>query len=209
MERLGPVQVVPSSLPRSDPPLPQVKRFSHSSPIVEIIHFHKAIKSELSRLCQAVVALENGAQIDFNDLSERYQFLQSVYKYHSQAEDEVILPALDLRVKNVAHAYSLEHEAEGDIFVQLAELLSAAAAESGEQDKAELLRQLVCTTEALQTTLKQHLNKEAEQVNAFLHSASGRNPYDIFKIGAFGFQVEPLAVLLTEEKMEVFQDACY
>src|SRR3569833_2750597 len=126
MERQGPVQVVTGAVLRSDPPPSPAKRFSCSSPIVEIIHFHKAIKSELARLCQAVVALENGAQVEFSALSQRYQFLQSVYKYHSQAEDEVILPALDLRVKNVAHAYSFEHEAEGDIFVQLAELLSAA-----------------------------------------------------------------------------------
>lgn len=76
---------------------------------------------------------------------------------------QVIFPALDLRVKNVANAYSLEHQTESHLFDQMFLLLTAALKEKGSAPM-ELRRELICCTEAIQTTLCQHLSKEEEQV---------------------------------------------
>ncbi|CAI5481068.1 unnamed protein product [Closterium sp. Yama58-4] len=85
-----------------------------------------------------------------------------VYKYHSTAEDEVVFPALDSRVKNVAHAYTLEHKVESDLFDQLSDLVSNLRRD--ETTERSLFSQLICCTEALLTVLVQHLSKEEEQV---------------------------------------------
>lgn len=77
----------------------------------------------------------------------------------------MILPALDSRVKNVAHSYSLEHKVESDLFDQIARLLSAALAVKG-QVPSTFHSELVGCTQALHTTLYQHLAKEEEQVQA-------------------------------------------
>lgn len=80
----------------------------------------------------------------------------------------MILPALDSRVKNVAHSYSLEHKVESDLFDQIARLLSAALADKGKV-ASTFHSDLVCCTQALHTTLCQHLAKEEEQVQIIHH----------------------------------------
>ena len=77
--------------------------------------------------------------------------------------EQVIFPALDSRVKNVAHSYSWEHKVECDLFDQIASLLSAILTEEGKV-ASTLHSELVCCTQALHTTLCQHLAKEEEQV---------------------------------------------
>ncbi|KAG6554197.1 hypothetical protein Mapa_004113 [Marchantia paleacea] len=134
-----------------------------SSPLVEFLFFHKAIRAELARLHEDALAVEQGSETEIRALLDRYHFLRAIYKHHSRAEDEVIFPALDLRVKNVAHAYSLEHQTESELFDQMFLLLTAALKEKGSAPM-ELRRELICCTEAIQTTLCQHLSKEEEQV---------------------------------------------
>ncbi|KAI3988406.1 hypothetical protein MKX01_031624, partial [Papaver californicum] len=70
----------------------------------------------------------------------------------------VIFPALDIRVKNVARTYSLEHKGESDLFDQLFELLN-----SGMQNDESFRRELASRTGALQTSVSQHMFKEEEQ----------------------------------------------
>ena len=72
-------------------------------------------------------------------------------------------------MKNVAKTYSLEHKEESDLFDQMLELLNLALKEKS-NIATKLRRQLICCTEAIQTTLCQHLSKEEQQVNhAFLN----------------------------------------
>jgi zinc finger-like protein len=149
-----------SSKPRIEIP---GKCQSSPSPLVEFLFFHKAIRAELSRLHQDALAVEQGSEAEITALLNRYHFLRAIYTHHSRAEDEVIFPALDLRVKNVAHAYSLEHKVESDLFDQMFLLLTAALKEKGSAPM-ELRRELICCTEAIQTTLCQHFSKEEEQV---------------------------------------------
>ncbi|VAH78898.1 unnamed protein product [Triticum turgidum subsp. durum] len=71
----------------------------------------------------------------------------------------VIFPALDIRVKNVAGTYSLEHKGENDLFTQLLALLQLDI-----QNDDALRRELASCTGAIQTCLTQHMSKEEEQV---------------------------------------------
>jgi zinc finger-like protein len=74
-------------------------------------------------------------------------------------ELQVIFPALDIRVKNVAGTYSLEHKGESDLFNQLFALLQLDI-----QNDDGLRRELASCTGAIQTCLSQHMSKEEEQV---------------------------------------------
>jgi hypothetical protein len=79
-------------------------------------------------------------------------------------ELQVIFPALDIRVKNVAGTYSLEHKGESDLFSQLFDLLQLDI-----QNDDGLRRELASCTGAIQTCLSQHMSKEEEQVGCQYH----------------------------------------
>lgn len=76
---------------------------------------------------------------------------------------QVIFPALDIRVKNVAHSYSLEHKGESNLFDHLFQLLNSYS-----QSDESFPRELASCTGALQTSLSQHMAKEEEQVRFHL-----------------------------------------
>ncbi|XP_028787787.1 LOW QUALITY PROTEIN: zinc finger protein BRUTUS-like, partial [Neltuma alba] len=71
----------------------------------------------------------------------------------------VIFPALDIRVKNVAQTYSLEHKGESNLFDHLFELLNSTT-----HNNESFLRELAFCTGALQTSVSQHMAKEEQQV---------------------------------------------
>ncbi|XVE64037.1 hypothetical protein DITRI_Ditri07aG0069300 [Diplodiscus trichospermus] len=129
------------------------------SPILIFLLFHKAVQNELDALHRLALAFATGSSVDIESLFKRYGFLRSIYKHHSVAEDEVIFPALDIRVKNVAKTYSLEHKGESNIFDHLFELLNSYM-----QDNESFARELASCTGALQTSISQHMAKEQEQV---------------------------------------------
>lgn len=72
---------------------------------------------------------------------------------------QVIFPALDTRVKNVARTYSLEHQGERTLFGQLFELLN-----SGVHNDNSFRREIASCTGAIRTSLSQHMSKEEKQV---------------------------------------------
>ncbi|KAK6276514.1 PREDICTED: uncharacterized protein LOC18604147 [Theobroma cacao] len=129
------------------------------SPILMFLLFHKAVRNELDALHRLAMAFATGNSVDIQSLFQRYGFLRSIYKHHSIAEDEVIFPALDIRVKNVAKTYSLEHKGESNLFDHLFELLNSYM-----QDDESFPRELASCTGALQTSISQHMAKEEEQV---------------------------------------------
>lgn len=77
---------------------------------------------------------------------------------------QVIFPALDVRVKNVARTYSLEHEGESALFDHLCLLLN-----SHHPYSETYRRELASCTKALQTSVSQHMMKEEKQVSQSLH----------------------------------------
>ncbi|KAF3438579.1 hypothetical protein FNV43_RR21342 [Rhamnella rubrinervis] len=136
-----------------------LKSLEPKSPIFIFLLFHKAIRKELDALHRMAMAFATGKRTDIRPLLECYHFLRSIYKHHSNAEDEVIFPALDIRVKNVAQTYSLEHKGESNLFNHLFELLTCNV-----QNDENFPRELASCTGALQTSISQHMAKEEEQV---------------------------------------------
>lgn len=59
------------------------------SPIFIFLFFHKAIRNELDALHRLAMAFATGNRSDIQPLFERYHFLRSIYRHHSNAEDEV------------------------------------------------------------------------------------------------------------------------
>lgn len=155
----GPMNPIDSSTPSKS----CLKNSALKSPILIFLFFHKAIRSELDKLHRAALAFATNQEVDsegdIKPLLKRYHLLRSIYKHHCNAEDEVIFPALDIRVKNVARTYSLEHEGESVLFDQLFDLLN-----SNMQNEESYRRELASRTGALQTSISQHMSKEEEQV---------------------------------------------
>ncbi|KAL6848619.1 hypothetical protein ACP4OV_021202 [Aristida adscensionis] len=156
--------VVPHSPPSPPPPPPPPPAAAAAgsaaeAPVLIFAYFHKAIRAELEGLHAAAVRLATERAGDAAALEARARFLFAVYRHHCDAEDAVILPALDIRVKNVAGTYSLEHKGENDLFVHLFALLHPDV-----QSDDGVRRELASCTGAIQTFITQHMSKEEEQV---------------------------------------------
>lgn len=116
----------------------------------------------------------------FNSLLEISAICRSCHVFFL-LDWQVIFPALDIRVKNVARTYSLEHEGESVLFDQLSALL-----DPNMQNEESCRRELASCTGALETSINQHMSKEEEQVKItfymfvsfmlYLRSASYRIP---------------------------------
>jgi zinc finger-like protein len=72
---------------------------------------------------------------------------------------QVIFPALDIRVKNIAGTYSLEHKRENDLFAHIFALLKLDV-----HNNDGLRRELASCAGAIRTFITQHMFKEEEQV---------------------------------------------
>uniref|UniRef100_A0A0E0HHT9 Uncharacterized protein n=1 Tax=Oryza nivara TaxID=4536 RepID=A0A0E0HHT9_ORYNI len=146
-------------MPRSPSPPAAAAGSAAEAPMLIFVYFHKAIRAELERLHAAAVRLATERSGDVGELERRCRFLFSVYRHHCDAEDAVIFPALDIRVKNVAGTYSLEHKGENDLFAHLFSLLKLDV-----RNDDGLRRELASCTGAIQTFITQHMSKEEEQV---------------------------------------------
>ncbi|KAK7407514.1 hypothetical protein VNO78_09467 [Psophocarpus tetragonolobus] len=129
------------------------------SPILLMCLFQKAIISELKLLHLTAFDFVSDPHSLLKSFSHRCHFLRTLYKHYCNAEDQVIFPALDKRVKNVAHTYFLEHEGEGLLFDQLFNLLN-----SNLLHEESYRRELASSVGALRTSISQHMFKEKEQV---------------------------------------------
>ncbi|KAH7295966.1 hypothetical protein KP509_26G001500 [Ceratopteris richardii] len=141
--------------------------FSRISPIQLFFFFHKAIRAELENLCLDAHVAAEGERRELQILVNRFELLRFFYEQHSNAEDEVVFPALDSRVKNIAPTYLLEHQHEDDLFEILSQLLTSIQKQDEGHIK-KLQREIVCSTEALQRSLDIHMSKEEEQVFSLL-----------------------------------------
>ncbi|CAL9042149.1 unnamed protein product [Musa banksii] len=193
---LMPQEVVNSIDPApSSPPQPAEKPLTESpekSPILVFVYFQKAIRSELDRLHHDAVELATAGSGDVSSLADRCISLFDIYQHHCNAEDAVIFPALDTRVKNVARTYSLEHTGEShlfyDVFVllishmksedrlwreldlRIASIKTSFNQQMPKEEKQEFVsedhfrRELASRTGVIKTSLSQHMSKEEEQV---------------------------------------------
>lgn len=90
----GGVAVLSNSVNKVDSASPlkdDLKCSKPESPILIFLFFHKAIRNELEALHRLALAFATGNRSDIQPLSERYHFLSSMYRHHSNAEDEVLI----------------------------------------------------------------------------------------------------------------------
>ncbi|XP_077210155.1 zinc finger protein BRUTUS-like At1g18910 [Tasmannia lanceolata] len=136
------------------------------SPILLLVFFHKALRSELADLHRLTVSLSSSdlcpRRDSIIDLCRRFRFLCSAYKYHCAAEDEVIFRALDVRIKNIACTYCLEHSTINDLFDSVFCWLDALLEDDGNSSKP--VQELAFCTGTIETSICQHMLKEEEQV---------------------------------------------
>eukprot|EP00898_Chlorokybus_atmophyticus_P006604 jgi/Chlat1/6945/Chrsp52S06613 len=114
---------------------------SRGNPIDHIFQFHKAIRIELEQLEQAACRLvevaaqqaeagsgESDEQVEESQrhFAGRFHFLWGMYRAHSNAEDEIVFPALEAKeaLHNVSHSYVLDHKQEEQLFENVSQLLT-------------------------------------------------------------------------------------
>ena len=95
-------------------------------PIDHIFQFHAALRRELCRLESDVLALPKPEEVAkraaaLRTLEGRFVFFWGVYRAHSRSEDELVFPALENKdeLHNVSHSYTLDHEHEAELFVEV------------------------------------------------------------------------------------------
>ncbi|CAD5165963.1 unnamed protein product [Musa acuminata subsp. malaccensis] len=153
------VEPAPSSPPPAAAAAASLKGSAEKSPILIFLYFQKAIRSELDRLHHDAVELATDGSGDVRSLAERCIFLFDIYQHHCNAEDAVIFPALDTRVKNVARTYSLEHEGESHLFYFVFVLLKSHMTHDD-----RLRRELALRIGAIKALFSQQMPKEEKQV---------------------------------------------
>jgi iron-sulfur cluster repair protein YtfE (RIC family) len=128
------------------------------SPIDHIFQFHAALRSELLTLEADVLALpppeKPSARVDaLRGLEGRFVFFWGVYRAHSRSEDELVFPALEDKdeLHNVSHSYTLDHEHEAELFVDLDACLRDLRVAAGIGDAED------ARTSALVSPLNEHM----------------------------------------------------
>ncbi|KAI4343821.1 hypothetical protein L6164_011127 [Bauhinia variegata] len=78
-----------------------------------IFFFHKAIKKDLDYLVLGSAQLDENAGL-LMDFHKRFRLICFLHQIHSDAEDEIVFPALEAKgkLKNISHSYSIDHELE-------------------------------------------------------------------------------------------------
>lgn len=147
-----------------------------SNPIDHIFQFHKALRRDLSYMEQDASAFAAAVQdADTTDklpthaiqqLKGNFRFLWGMYKAHSEAEDEIVFPALESKeaLHNVSHAYSLDHQQEEQLFKDVHEVFNRIQPSSSLQELRQLSGQLHRMCAAMRATLEQHVRAEEHEL---------------------------------------------
>lgn len=149
-------------------------------PIDTIFKFHKAISKDLEYLDVASGKLIDCDETFLQQFIGRFRLLWGLYRAHSNAEDEIVFPALESKeaLHNVSHSYTLDHKQEENLFEDIASVLSElsllhedlkrASAENpnrSHDDKhlrkfIELATKLQGMCKSIRVTLDQHIFRE-------------------------------------------------
>jgi zinc finger protein-like protein len=96
-----------------------------SRPIDAIFKFHKATRKDLEYLDVESGKLIDGDESCLCQFIGRFRLLWALYRAHSNAEDEIVFPALESRetLHNVSHSYTLDHKQEEQLFEDISDVL--------------------------------------------------------------------------------------
>ncbi|CAK9149304.1 unnamed protein product [Ilex paraguariensis] len=95
-------------------------------PIDNIFKFHKAIRKDLEYLDVESGKLNDCNETFLRQFSGRFRLLWGLYRAHSNAEDDIVFPALESKetLHNVSHSYTLDHKQEEKLFEDISVSLS-------------------------------------------------------------------------------------
>lgn len=95
-------------------------------PIDNIFKFHKAISKDLEYLDAESGKLNDSDEKFLRQFSGRFRLLWGLYRAHSNAEDEIVFPALESKeaLHNVSHSYTLDHKQEEKLFEDISSVLA-------------------------------------------------------------------------------------
>lgn len=113
------------------------------TPLVGILHIHKAIVKELNEIMGFCISLDLSHPKQLSNLTSRFDFLRRVHQYHAMGEDTVLLKELNAKLRSCVNSEAIideNHEDESALFrefsVHQAKLLEKAQSKS--QGIAEL-----------------------------------------------------------------------
>lgn len=155
-------------------------------PIDNIFKFHKAICKDLEFIDVESGKLNDCDETFLRKFTGRFRLLWGLYRAHSNAEDDIVFPALESKetLHNVSHSYTLDHKQEEKLFddistglselTQLREFLtnknlsnhltSCFADYSGCSDTIQKYNELVTKIQgmckSIRVTLDQHIFRE-------------------------------------------------
>lgn len=95
-------------------------------PIDNIFKFHKAISKDLEFLDVESGKLNDCSEAILREFNGRFRLLWGLYRAHSNAEDDIVFPALESRetLHNVSHSYTLDHKQEEELFENISSTLA-------------------------------------------------------------------------------------
>ncbi|KAK6134121.1 hypothetical protein DH2020_032121 [Rehmannia glutinosa] len=95
-------------------------------PIDNIFKFHKAIRKDLEFLDVESGKLGDCDETFLRQFSGRFRLLWGLYRAHSNAEDDIVFPALESKetLHNVSHSYTLDHKQEEELFEDISSALA-------------------------------------------------------------------------------------
>lgn len=99
---------------------------SSGRPIDTIFKFHIAIRKDLEYLDIESGKLGNCDETFLRKFIGRFRLLWGLYRAHSNAEDDIVFPALESKeaLHNVSHSYTLDHKQEERLFEDMSCVLS-------------------------------------------------------------------------------------
>ncbi|CAJ2664463.1 unnamed protein product [Trifolium pratense] len=147
-------------------------------PIDLIFFFHKAIKKDLDYLVLGSAQLEEHGEL-VTDFRKRFHLICFLHQIHSDAEDEIVFPALEAigQGKNISLAYTFDHKHEVEHFSKISRILdkmavldlSVSTTDSKIRDKSlirrrDLIRKLQERCKSMHKLLSDHINREEIEI---------------------------------------------
>ncbi len=100
------------------------------------------------------------------DLEGRFTFLWGIYQAHSKAEDEIVFPALEKKeaTHNISHAYTLDHQQEGEYFTQVEQVFRKLRQETELEAKRTCVSQLRRMCASIRASVETHVRAEENEL---------------------------------------------
>lgn len=110
-------------------------------PIDTIFKFHKAISKDLEYLDVESGKLSDCDETFLRQFIGRFRLLWGLYRAHSNAEDDIVFPALESKeaLHNVSHSYTLDHKQEEKLFEDISSVLSELSQLLESMQKAHMI----------------------------------------------------------------------